>query len=231
MILILKNETTEGPGLFGEILDENKLDYKIIDLDGGEKLPENYDFSALVVLGGHDSANDKTDKIMKELDFILGSVVRQKPYFGICLGMQLLVKALGGNVIKAPLKEIGFRDPTGNFFEIELTEKGRISAIFKGMGIKFTVFQLHGETVELIPEIDLLATGRFVKNQAVGYKNFAFGIQSHFEVTEDYFKSLVEEDEDLKKLDKEKLLQDFYLIKESYITTGRALFSNFLKLL
>ncbi|MGC8769931.1 MAG: type 1 glutamine amidotransferase [Brevinematia bacterium] len=231
MILILKNETNEGPGLLKEILDEELIDYKIIDLDRNEDLPNNYDFSALVVLGGPDSANDETDKIKRELDFILGSVVRGKPYFGICLGMQLLVKALGGKVMKAPLKEIGFRGPDGNFFEVELTEKGKNSLIFKGMGSRYIVFQLHGETVELTPEIDLLATGKFVKNQAVGYKDFAFGIQSHFEVTEDYFKMLAQEDEDLKKLDREKLFKDFYLIKDSYIKTGRILFSNFLSII
>ncbi len=230
MILILKNESTEGPGLLAHLLDEKKMIYKIIDLDSNEELPMNFDFSGLVVLGGHDSANDETDKIRRELDFIMGCMVRKKPYLGICLGMQLLVKALGGKVVKAPLKEIGFRGPDGDFFEVELTEKGRNSQIFKGMGSKYRVFQLHGETVELIPEIDLLATGKFVKNQVVGYKDFAFGIQSHFEVTEDYFKILLEEDEDLKKLDKEKLLKDFYHIKDSYIKAGITLFSNFLEI-
>lgn len=231
MILILKNETDEGPGLIAEVLKEKNMSYKVIDLDKNEKLPEDFNFSALIVLGGHDSANDKTEKIERELDFILGSIVRQKPYFGICLGMQLLVKALGGKVMKAPLKEIGFRGPDGNFFEVELTEKGKNSPIFKGLGSRLVVFQLHGETVELTPEIDLLATGKFVKNQAVGYKDFAFGIQSHFEVTEEFFKVLMEEDEDLKKLDREKLIKDFSLIKEGYISTGKTLFSNFIKII
>ncbi len=230
-VIILKNCTTEGPGLIEDILIEKNIKYKIFDLDAGEKPPLTFNFDGVIVLGGPDSANDDTEKITNEIKFIQKVLSRKIPYLGICLGMQLLVKALGGRVIKAPLKEIGLRDPLGNFFEIELTEKGMRSIFLKSLPKRFNVFQLHGETVELIPKIDLLATGKFVTNQAVSFGNFAFGLQPHFEVSEKFFYSLIEDDEDLKLLDRKKLISDFEKIKESYFKTGKIIFSNFLSLL
>ena len=62
-ILIVENISREGPGILQEILDEKNISYKIIDLNKNENLPDPEDFSAVVVLGGPDSANDKNLKM------------------------------------------------------------------------------------------------------------------------------------------------------------------------
>ena len=107
-ILIVKNITREGPGLLEELLREKGIKYKIIDLNKEESFPAPKNYSAVVVLGGPDSANDENEKILNELTRIREVVAERIPYLGICLGLQTLVKAMGGKVVRNSIKEIGF---------------------------------------------------------------------------------------------------------------------------
>ncbi len=229
-ILIVKNITREGPGLLEELLKERNIGYKIIDLGQGENFPEVQNFSAVVVLGGPDSANDQSSKMENELTRISEVLEAQIPYLGICLGLQTLVKAGGGKVIKSPLKEVGFRDPEGENFTVKLTEAGRQDPLFENLNDQFKVFHLHGETVELTKDMTLLAKGEFCDNQVVKVAEKAYGLQCHFELTPEMFEIWIKEDADLLLLDKTQLRNDFSLIQEEYTHVGRQLFNNFLNL-
>lgn len=57
-----------------------------------------------------------------------------------------------------------------------------------------------------------------IKNQIVGYKDFAFGIQPHFEFTKEYLNKLIDEDDDLIQKNKQTLIRDFESIKEEYFS-------------
>lgn len=229
-VLIVKNITREGPGILEEELRARGVAYTVIDLDSGQNLPKGKDFGAIIVLGGPDSANDQNEKIMGELAYIREQLAQGTPYLGICLGLQLLVKAAGGNVVMSPVKEIGFMDPEGGRFQVELTEAGGESPLFEGLSTTFSVFHLHGETVELTEDMKLLATGQFCRNQIVLVGKSAFGIQCHFELTPSMFETWVQEDEDLMKLDGDKLRKEFADIQEEYQQVGQKLFSNFLNI-
>ena len=135
---------------------------------------------------------------------------------------------MGGNVVKCQKSEIGFRDPNNEFFKVKLTSKGRTDKLFNNLPDNFTVFQLHGETVQLTPQMTLLATGDFCQNQIVKIGETAYGIQSHFELTNDLLESWITEDSDLQKLNADQLRSDFESIKKDYQETGRHLFENFL---
>ena len=227
-LLIIKNIIHEGPGLLEPILLERGIKYEILDLDQKTNFPNINHFSAFVVLGGPDSANDKNEKILKELQFVREIINAQNPYLGICLGLQLLVKACGGNVIKNPIKEIGFLDPENNPFSINLTKSGKEDPLFVGLDNSFSVFHLHGETVELTNEMELLGYGKFCKNQIVKVENNAYGIQCHFELTEKMLNLLINQDAELKLLNKDKLINTFNQIRKEYVLVGRKLFNNFL---
>lgn len=229
-ILIVKNITREGPGIIEDILKVSGIKFNIIDLDLGNNIPSFSKYAAVIVLGGPDSANDTTRKMKDELALISEAIKAEIPYLGICLGMQTLAKAAGGQVVKSPVKEVGFRDPNGDFFKVCLTEAGRKDPLFNGLSDSLNVFQLHGETVVLTDEIELLATGKFCRNQIVKIGRNAYGIQCHFELTPEMFDEWINEDSDLKLLDKEKLLTDFESIKEEYYRTGEQLIHNFLKI-
>ena len=90
-VLIVKNITHEGPGLIKDILNEQNIQFSIIDLSDQVKFPQIEKYNLIVILGGPDSANDKSEKITKQLKFIQLALKREIPIFGICLGMQLLL--------------------------------------------------------------------------------------------------------------------------------------------
>lgn len=229
-ILILKNITREGPGIIELILRKIGISYTIADLSSFTPVPSVNNFNSIIVLGGPDSANDTSRKMKEELAIISEAIKAEIPYLGICLGMQTLVKAAGGKVEKSRVKEVGFRDPDDNFFKVNLTETGRKDPLFNGLSDSLNVFQLHGETVVLTDKIELLATGKFCRNQIIKLGHNAYGIQCHFELTPEMFEDWINEDSDLKLLDKEKLLTDFESIKEEYSQTGERLIHNFLSI-
>jgi GMP synthase (glutamine-hydrolysing) len=229
-ILIIKNITREGPGILGELIKKNGIQSRIIDLSRGETINYSGQFAAVVVLGGPDSANDENIKMTSELELIRNVLDSGISFLGICLGLQTLVKAAGGKVIESPVKEIGFREKDGQFFRIELTEDGRKDPLFEGIDDSFNVFHLHGETVILSDNLKLLATGQSCNNQIVKAGSKSYGIQCHFELTEEMFEKWISEDPDLLKLDTEMLRSDFFTLKDKYCNTGKLLFTNFLRM-
>lgn len=227
-ILIIKNSIIECPGMIETILKEKSISFEIVELDKGQIFPNPKNYSAVIVLGGPDSANDSTTKMRHELEKIRETINAGIPYLGICLGMQALVKANGGSVMKNHIKEIGIRAPDGNFFEIEFTHEGKSDRLFHGLKPPLKIFHLHGETVGLADNMELLATGKFCKNQVVKVGINAYGIQGHFEMTEEMLELLMKEDDDLKKIDKELLRKDYMKTRQEYEANARRIFGNFL---
>ncbi len=229
-LLIIKNVTREGPGLLKRVLEAESVAFDVVDLDKGEELPELSEYQAIVVLGGPDSANDDTVKMTNELAYIQQALDANKPYLGICLGLQMLVKAAGGQVVKGDVKEVGFIDPAGNQHTVHVTEQARGDSLLAGLPPELDVFQLHGETVELTPGMTLLATGKFCRNQIIKVADKAYGIQSHFELTSEVLAVWAAQDPDLVPIGNSKLQADFAAIKESYSNIGETLLRNFLKI-
>jgi GMP synthase-like glutamine amidotransferase len=229
-VLIIKNSTTEGPGLLAPILEAEHIGYQVTDLDKNESLPPVLDYKAFVVLGGPGSANDIDAKMTSELEYIRQIVSAGKPYLGICLGMQALVKACGGTVIRSPVKEVGFRGPDRRYFQVELTDMGKSDPIFHGLEQRLNVFHLHGETVEPAPHLHILATGRYCHNQVLRIGQNAYGLQCHFELTPEMLEDWIFTDPDLLQLDPVSLRKDFMDLKESYAKTGNIILNNFLKI-
>lgn len=230
-LLILQNISRETPGLIAQALERRQVAYDVIDLDKGQPLPALDAYSGLVVMGGPDSANDASTKMAAELEFVKAALARKLPYLGVCLGLQVLVKAAGGKVVTSPVKEVGFRDPTGELFQVYLTTEGQIDPVFGGLQNSFKVFQLHGETVELPPEAKLLANGQYCHNQIVRIGDNAYGIQSHFELTPEMLADWADQDPDLKHLPSSYLLADYQLIKHEYEATAITIFGRFLDLI
>lgn len=229
-VLIVQNVSHEKSGLIGEILNENKLSFEVVDLNKGQEFPNPKNYSAVLVFGGPDSANDNTSKMKKELARIREILNIGIPYFGICLGIQTLVKAAGGEVKKNTIKEIGFRDPKDKNFEIELTNEGKKDTIFNGIQSPMKIFHLHGETVKLTPNIKLLARGKYCTNQTVKIGKNAYGFQGHLELTKSLLKEWIKKDDDLKLMDSNSLMHDYETLKSEYEKNSGTIIHNFLQI-
>lgn len=112
-LLVVQNSTREGPGLLESILHEEQITYDLVDLDQGEVFPLVQPYKGVVVLGGPDSANDETPKMLAERGKVEEVLRRQIPYLGICLGLQVMVKAASGQVMKSPVQEVAKQSIAG----------------------------------------------------------------------------------------------------------------------
>ena len=229
-VLIVKNITHEDAGLVEDILREKNIEYEVVDLSIREKFPDPKNYAAVMVFGGPDSANDDTQKMKEELQKIKEIIDTEIPYLGICLGLQTLVKAVGGNVKDNEIKEVGCRDSNNNYFEINLTEDGKHDLIFKNLNSKLNIFHLHGETIDLNSVMILLATGKTCINQAVKIGKNAYGLQGHFELTEEKLKLWITKDKDLEALGETVLLQDYQDLKIQLGKNARTILNNFLEI-
>lgn len=229
-LLIIKNISREGPGILQELLAEKNISHAIIDLDAGDRLPDPVNYSAIIVLGGPNSANDTTGRMKAELAMVKRSVEAGLPYLGVCLGMQVLVKACGGFVHANAVKEIGFRGTDGYYYTVDIAQEHADDPLFEGLGSPLNIFQLHRETVALTETMQLLATGKYCRHQIVKVGTNAYGIQGHFELTPEMLVNWLNSDPDLMQENRGALLRDSKMIADEYRSTGRKLFGNFLKI-
>ena len=178
-IIVLRHTPTCPLGSVAGVLAEAGLTYHYLDLfaEIPKRLPLE-DSSGLVVLGGPMSAND-SDKyrfLEPELTWIQEAVETQVPTLGICLGAQLLAKALGERVYPNRVKEIGW-------YEIEVLPPAAEDRLFVASGPTETVFQWHGDTFDLPAGAVHLARSELCPNQAFRFGPLAYGLQFHVEMT------------------------------------------------
>jgi GMP synthase-like glutamine amidotransferase len=187
-VLILKNVPNEGPGTIKDFVAAYNIDYKIVDLSS-EDIPPTDDFDTLVVLGGPMSVNDadRYPYISREIELVKDFTGKKKKIFGICLGAQIMAKALGARVYPGSEKEIGW-------YDIEIDYRGGIDRLMgrlvrhpaTGEYLKqIKVFQWHGETFDIPEDGVRIAKSRLYPNQAFRYGENAYAFQFHIEVREE----------------------------------------------
>jgi GMP synthase (glutamine-hydrolysing) len=134
------------------------------------------DANLLVVLGGPIGAYEtETYPFLKpEIDLIEYRLSRDLPTLGICLGSQLMAKALGSRVFAGPVKEIGWGS-------IELTHDGAASCLNPLGEADAVVLHWHGDSFDLPEGAQRLASNSHYENQAFGYGRNALALQFHLE--------------------------------------------------
>lgn len=129
-------------------------------------------------MGGPMSVNDPLPWIEQECALIRDAVARDIPVIGHCLGGQLISRALGGQVVRNPVKEIGWGMVSRESNAAALHWLGELAE----ESAPLTVFQWHGETFRLPPEAQGILGNVFCANQM-----FAIGphlaMQCHVEMT------------------------------------------------
>lgn len=155
------------------------MPFELVAVDAGQPVPVSIDdTSGLVFLGGNMSVNDPLPWIAEELELIRRAREQDLPMLGICLGSQLISKALGASVKPgANGQEIGWHP-------VKVVPSAAASAWIGDLPESFTLFHWHGETFDLpAGGVHLLASQAYA-NQAYAIGN-TLALQCHPEMTVD----------------------------------------------
>jgi GMP synthase (glutamine-hydrolysing) len=174
--VVLQHVEWEGPGIIAREAEKRGCEVDIRRLDREDEIPTVDHRGGLVVMGGPLGAyeEDRYPFLRKECELLRAVTRHGAPVFGVCLGAQLLAKALGAKVFPGHGAEIGFGS-------IELAEAGRQDDLFVGFGEHLPAFHWHGDTFTLPEGAVLLASSPMYAHQAFRFGSWAYGIQFHIE--------------------------------------------------
>ncbi len=179
-VLVLQHEVIEPLGVFEDFLRADGATWQVVGIDEGETIPSLEPFDAMIVMGGPQNVwqEDLYPWLRDEKAAICRFAAEmRRPFFGICLGHQLLADALGGRVQKAKIPEYGLTS-------VWKTDEGTRDPFLRAMVNPFTALQWHGAAVVALPEDSvLLASNEACPIQAFRYGDRAYGVQFHIEVT------------------------------------------------
>jgi GMP synthase-like glutamine amidotransferase len=177
-VLVLQHIACEPPGVFEDVLSERAHEVVRVELDEGESLPGDT-WDAIVAMGGPMSVNDEAEHpwLLGEKAAIATHVRAGRPFWGSCLGAQLLASALGARVYAGPAPEVGV-------LAVELTAAGVDDPVLGALPPAIDTLQWHGDTFDLPEGAVLLASSPAYPHQAFRVGRAAYAVQFHVEVTE-----------------------------------------------
>ena len=187
-VLVFRHVPFEDLGLIAPVLAARRIAVDYADLyQAGATMPDIAAYDALIFLGGPMSVNDDLLYLGSEMELIRQAMARRQPILGICLGAQLIARALGATVRRNSAKEIGW-------YGLRFTECAGADRLFHGLSEE-TVFHWHGETFDLPAGAELLASSDLCRNQAFRIGEFVYALQFHLEVTPDIIADWCVQDE------------------------------------
>ncbi len=181
-IIVLQHINIEDPGYIKDLMLNDNVDLKTIELDEGETIPKDLSiYDGMFCMGGPmDTWMEKDypwliDEKKRIKEFVIDL---KKPYLGFCLGCQLLGEAVGGSVVKSNSPEIGM-------LNINFSENKKSDLLFNEFPSQIKSLQWHSyevQQLDKIKDITLLASSTETKYQIFKYQNHAYGIQFHIEI-------------------------------------------------
>ena len=180
-LLVFQHVASETAGTFDPFLRGSGFRLRYTNFErtpDSDPDPRRYD--GLVVLGGSMNV-DQTDEfphLLTEIEVLKEALAREMPIFGICLGAQLLARALGAEVHPAPVREIGW-------YPLQASEAAGDDPLMRHVTHGQHVFQWHSYTFAVPPDAVHLASSTACANQAFRHGRNAYGLQFHPEVDRD----------------------------------------------
>lgn len=175
-ILVLQHSDFGGPGRLGATLRDHgfHLDIRRVD-DGSDPFPPDLDnIHGVVSLGGPQSANDSAAWIRQEMHLLREAHDAGLAVIGVCLGAQLLAKALGGSVERMESPEVGFEP-------VSLTIPGQTDTLLAGVPWTHHAFQAHQDRIIAPEGAGVLASSERAPVQIFRMGLRTIGFQEHFE--------------------------------------------------
>jgi GMP synthase-like glutamine amidotransferase len=175
-VVVFRHEDGVDPGTIRPILESRGIEVQQADLFKGGSMPETRGAAGLIFLGGTMCANDDLPYLVEELRVIREAAKVGQPVFGVCLGAQMIAKALGATVHRNAVEECGWHD-------VEMTVEAAADPVFSRLGPVERVFQLHHDMFDLPEGAVRLAGSKACANQAFRYGEAIYGVQFHPEIT------------------------------------------------
>jgi GMP synthase (glutamine-hydrolysing) len=174
-VFAVRHLAFEDLGSIAALLEARGCGVVYLDAGVDDLSPRLEPDDALIVLGGPIGAyeDDRYPFLTEELRLIERALKQQIPVLGICLGAQLLARALGARVYPGPGREI-------DIAPVELTPEGQVSCL-KHLAPGYRVFHWHGDTFDLPDGAVRLASTAMTPNQAFARGNKVLGLQFHIE--------------------------------------------------
>jgi GMP synthase (glutamine-hydrolysing) len=178
ILAIEQDPTLPGLGLLGRVVRARGLPIVSAhawegDLDGVRAR----DFSGIVALGGsmHAWDEERLPYLGRQRELLREAVDDGVPVLGICLGGQLLARALGAEVRPAERPETGW-------LPVEATPEAADDPLLAHLRRPVGVYQWHLDVFDLPAGAVRLARSDQSENQAFRYGERAWGLQFHPEV-------------------------------------------------
>jgi GMP synthase (glutamine-hydrolysing) len=176
--MLLQHIGCEPGGEYETVVAEHGIELTRVEPYRGDPLPDWRQHDAIVAMGGPMSANDDATLpwLTAEKRLIADAVRAGTPFWGACLGAQLLAAALGAQVTPGPAPEVGM-------LPVHLTDAARRDPVFAPLPATLPTFQWHGDTFALPEDATLLASSPAYPAQAFRWGETAYGVQFHVEVS------------------------------------------------
>jgi GMP synthase-like glutamine amidotransferase len=199
-VLVIENDPNlEGTGRLGEALERSGLPWRRLQawLEDVGSLDAS-EFAAIVAMGGEMHALDDTafPYLAREVALLEDAAAKDVPVLGICLGGQLLARALGAVVEPAEALE-------GGWVPISPVPGVNGDAVLGHLKEPTGVFSWHVDIFDLPEGATQLATGAVTEQQAFRHGR-AWGLQFHPEVDGDLFETWLAAHPSLEMSDAEK---------------------------
>lgn len=174
-VLSLVHQWDAASGVFADVVAE--AGHELVERNVAEAGVPEERFGAVLVFGGamHVDQEERHGWLRDEDAYLRSLVEDGVPVLGVCLGGQLLAKALGAPVRRMPSPEVGWH-------EVELTPEAADDPVFAGLPERFDSFQWHSYAFEL-PAGGVLLARNDRCQQAYRAGEAAWGLQFHAEVT------------------------------------------------
>jgi GMP synthase (glutamine-hydrolysing) len=176
--LVLQHIRCEPPGLFSAMLTDRGAAIETIELDEGDDLPDWHEADLVLAMGGPMSVHDEAEHpwLAGEKRWIAEAVRAGVPYFGVCLGAQLLAASLGAPVHTGETPEVGV-------LPVAVAAAAEGDPVLGVLGDEFPALQWHGDTFGIPAGAVRLAGSDAYPHQAFRFGATAYAVQFHVEVT------------------------------------------------
>ena len=173
-VAVVRHMAFEDLGIFAEVFAARGITPILLDAGIDDLAAPLEEADLAVILGGPIGVyeTDKYPFLKQELHSLDKRLAAGRPTLGICLGAQLIVRALGADVYPGGSTEIGWG-------QVRLTEAGKRSCL--AAIENQPVLHWHGDTFDLPAGSKLLASTDTYPNQAFSYSDNVLALQFHAE--------------------------------------------------